>query len=53
VLGDLPREERLEGTLSACVLAIERGAHILRVHDVRAVARAARFADAVLRQRRS
>jgi hypothetical protein len=51
VLGDLPREERLEGTLSACVLGIERGANILRVHDVRVVARAARFTDAVLGQK--
>jgi dihydropteroate synthase len=49
VLGDLPQEELLAGTLSACVLAIARGADLLRVHDVGAVARAARFADAVLR----
>ncbi|HXF60901.1 MAG TPA: dihydropteroate synthase, partial [Caldilineaceae bacterium] len=49
VLGDLPPEQRLEGTLSACVMAIERGANLLRVHDVQAIARGARFADAVLR----
>jgi len=48
VLGGLPAQERVEGTLAVCVSAIERGAHILRVHDVRAVSRAARMADAVL-----
>ena len=48
-LGGLPPEERLEGTLAACVLAIDRGVDILRVHDVKAVARAARMADAVVR----
>ncbi|MCC9078986.1 dihydropteroate synthase [Litorilinea aerophila] len=49
VLGDVPPEERLEGTLATCVLAIDRGADILRVHDVQAVARAARMTDAVVR----
>jgi len=45
---DLPADERLEGTIAAAVLAAARGAHILRVHDVRAVKRAAAVADAVL-----
>ena len=45
---DLPPEERLEGTLAACVIGITRGADILRVHDVKAVARAARMTDAIL-----
>jgi len=45
---DLPVEERLEGTIAAAVLAAARGAHILRVHDVRAVKRAAAIADAIL-----
>jgi len=45
---DLPVDERLEGTIAAAVLAAARGAHILRVHDVRAVKRAAAIADAVL-----
>lgn len=40
--------ERLEGSLAAGVLCIERGAHILRVHDVRAMRRAADMTDAVL-----
>jgi dihydropteroate synthase len=46
---DLPPDQRLEGTLAACVIGIQRGADILRVHDVEAVARAARMADAILR----
>ncbi len=47
VLG-VPAEERLEGTIAAAVLSVVRGAHILRVHDVGAVARAVRLAEAVL-----
>ncbi len=46
---NLPPDQRLEGTLAACVIGIQRGADILRVHDVEAVARAARMADAILR----
>lgn len=49
MLGGLPPEQRLEGTIATCVLAIDRGVDILRVHDVKAVARAARMADAVVR----
>ena len=37
--------DRLGGTIAACVLAVQRGAHVLRVHDVREV----RQALAVLR----
>ncbi len=48
---DLPAEERLEGTLAAAVLAVARGAHILRVHDVEAVWRAVRTAEAVLAEK--
>ncbi|MEW6504029.1 MAG: dihydropteroate synthase [Chloroflexota bacterium] len=46
---NLPPDQRLEGTLAACVIGIQRGADILRVHDVEAVARAARMSDAILR----
>lgn len=45
---DLPPEDRLEGTLAASVLSVARGAHILRVHDVLAVRRAVRVAEAIL-----
>ncbi|MBM3313895.1 dihydropteroate synthase, partial [candidate division WOR-3 bacterium] len=46
VLGLAP-EERLEGTIAACVHAAANGASILRVHDVRPVARALRLAEAI------
>jgi dihydropteroate synthase len=37
---NLPVEERLEGTLAACAVAVARGADIVRVHDVGPVRRA-------------
>jgi dihydropteroate synthase len=46
---DLPAGERLEATLATTALAIAGGADIVRVHDVRENARAARMADAVVR----
>lgn len=49
LLGDLPADQRLEGTLAANVLAVDRGADIVRVHDVQATVRAVRVADAVTR----
>ena len=42
-------EERLEGTIAACVMAVMNGAAIVRVHDVKAVRRAVDFTDAVRR----
>jgi len=47
VLG-LPVHERLDGTIATVVLCIVSGGDIVRVHDVKRVARAARLADAVL-----
>lgn len=44
---DLPPAERLEGTLAACALAVQAGVHLLRVHDVEAVRRAVRVAEAI------
>jgi dihydropteroate synthase len=49
VLGGLPAEERLEGTAATVALAIANGADLVRVHDVRAMARVARMSDAVVR----
>jgi dihydropteroate synthase len=46
---DLPVEERLEGTAAAVALAIAAGADLVRVHDVRAMVRVARMADAIVR----
>ncbi len=47
---NLPPEERVEGTIAASLLAMQAGAHILRVHDVAAVNRAVRTAEAILAQ---
>jgi dihydropteroate synthase len=47
VLG-LPVEDRLEGTIAACVVAAVHGARFVRVHDVLAVKRALKVADAIL-----
>ena len=44
----LPVEERMEATGAACVLGITRGASIVRVHDVKPVARMCRMTDAIL-----
>ena len=46
---DLPVEERLEGTAATVAIAIAHGADIVRVHDVKAMVRVARMADAVVR----
>jgi dihydropteroate synthase len=45
---DLPPEERLEGTAAAIAFAILRGAHLVRVHDVRAMVRVTRMTEALL-----
>ena len=47
LVDQLPPAERLEGTLAACVMAVAAGAHIVRVHDVAAVRRAVRVAEAI------
>jgi dihydropteroate synthase len=47
---NLPPDQRLEGTAAAVALAIDRGADIVRVHDVAAMTRVARFTDAVVRR---
>ena len=46
---DLPAGERLEGTAAAVALSIAGGADIVRVHDVKAMVRVARMADAIVR----
>jgi dihydropteroate synthase len=48
---DLPVEERLEGTAATVAVAIANGADIVRVHDVREMARVARMTDAIVRVR--
>lgn len=45
---DLPVEERVEGTGATVCLGIERGCHIVRVHDVKEMRRMAMMMDAML-----
>ena len=46
---DLPVEDRVEGTAATVALSIAGGADIVRVHDVKEMARVARMTDAVVR----
>ena len=48
VLG-LPEQQRLEGTAAVVTMAVAGGADIVRVHDVTAMTRVVRMADAVVR----
>ena len=45
---ELPTEERLEGTAATVVWAVERGARIVRVHDVRPMVRTVRMTEALM-----
>lgn len=47
---NLPPAERLEGTASAVAIGIDRGADIIRVHDVAFMVRLARMTDALTRR---
>ncbi len=47
---DLPPDQRLEGTAAAVAVGIVRGADIVRVHDVRELARVAKMTDALVRR---
>jgi len=51
ILGDAPPSERIEGTAAAVAACVLGGASIVRVHDVREMARVVRVADAIRRQR--
>jgi dihydropteroate synthase len=44
---DLPVDDRVEGTAASIAVAILRGADVVRVHDVRAMVRVARVAEAL------
>ena len=48
VLGDLPAEERLEGTIATSCQAVYVGANMVRVHDVKENLRAVRMLEAIL-----
>jgi dihydropteroate synthase len=47
---DLPVDDRVEGTAATVALAIAAGVDMVRVHDVAAMVRVARMADAIVRQ---
>jgi dihydropteroate synthase len=47
---DLPPDQRVEGTAATIAIGIARGADIIRVHDVREMARVARMTDAIVRK---
>lgn len=47
---DLPPDQRLEGTAAAVAIGIDRGADIVRVHDVKELVRVARMTDAIVRR---
>lgn len=49
LLGDVPPEQRVEGTAGAVAWLVTRGAHIVRVHDVREMVRVVRVVDALAR----
>jgi dihydropteroate synthase len=48
---NLPPDQRLEGTAAAVAIGIERGADIVRVHDVEFMVRVARMTDAIVRRK--
>ncbi|MBK8901856.1 MAG: dihydropteroate synthase [Anaerolineaceae bacterium] len=48
---DLPPEERLEGTAATVAIGIAHGADIVRVHDVKPIARLAKMTDAIIRSK--
>ena len=47
ITGEAHASDRLHGTMATVTAAILRGAHIIRVHDVRAAVETARVADAI------
>jgi dihydropteroate synthase len=46
---DLPADQRMEGTAATVAVGITRGADIIRVHDVKEMARVAKMTDAIVR----
>ena len=47
---NLPPDQRAEGTAATTVIGIDRGADIVRVHDVQINVRVARMTDAIVRR---
>ena len=53
LLGSDRPDDRLAGTIATCVIAVNNGADILRVHDVGEVCRAAKVTDGIIRKWRN
>ena len=51
LLNDLPFDERVEGTVAATVIGVEKGVDIVRVHNVLENKRACLVADGIYRKR--
>jgi dihydropteroate synthase len=51
ILGDVPVEDRLEGTAAAVAISIMNGANIIRAHDVKEMIRVVKVVDAIRRER--
>ena len=51
ILNGAPPSERIEGTAAAVTASILHGAHIVRVHDVKEMAKVAKVADAIKREK--
>ena len=47
---DLPADQRVEGTAATVAVGITRGADLIRVHDVKEMARVAKMTDAIVRR---
>jgi dihydropteroate synthase len=45
---DLPVDERVEGTAATCAYGVMKGCHMMRVHDVKEVARTVKVIDALV-----
>lgn len=45
---DLPVDERVEGTAATCTFGVQKGCHMMRVHDVKEIARTVKMTDALV-----
>ena len=45
---NLPIDERVEGTAATCAFGVMKGCHLMRVHDVKEVARTVKVTDALV-----
>ncbi|MFN2588333.1 MAG: dihydropteroate synthase [Actinomycetota bacterium] len=48
----VPEDQRLEGTAATVAWAVAQGAHVVRVHDVEAMARVVRMTEAIMASRK-